>query len=286
VRALRLLAENRMEAFAVDVVGVLADTQQAFDGVAPAYHRANVENVLLEGMRRQLWRAVERHVPPGGHLLDLGCGPGTDDVAFASRGYRVTAIDWSPAMVNEARRRVRTHGVEDRVAVMHLGIQEMEWLRPSTFDAVCSNLGPLNCVPDIDAAARAIAERVRRGGVFVASAIGRVCPWEIALYAARRDWRRVRVRFSSGLTAVPLDGRSVWTRYYAPAEFERAFQAAGFVPLERRALGLFAPPPYLQGFAERHLRAIRLLQRIDEAAGGWPALREMGDHFLVVMRRV
>jgi hypothetical protein len=84
---------------------------------------------------------------------------------------------------------------------------------------------------------------------------------------------------------VPLNGRTVWTRYYAPADFERPFVAAGFSRVSLRALGLFAPPPYLQGFAERHDRITRVLQRVDDAVGGWPGLRTWGDHFLVVLRK-
>jgi len=275
-----------MEARAVDVVAALAETQRAFDGVAREYHRTNVENPLLASMRLRLWRAVERYMHTGSHLLDLGCGPGTDEAHFASRGYRVTAIDWSPAMVREAVARVRNLGLHDRVDVLHLGIHELDRLTPDTFDAAYSNLGPLNCVPDLDAAARSIAARVRPGGLLVASVIGRVCPWEIALYAARRDWRRMTVRFAPQFTPVPLEGRTVWTRYYSPAAFERAFVRAGFARVERSALGLFSPPPYLQAFAERHPSTVRALQRIDAVAGGWPLLRAMGDHFLVVMRRV
>ncbi len=295
---MRLLAEDRVEAGAVDVLvhplphggggdhaTALADTQQAFDGVAASYHRSNVENPLLDAMRRRLWDAVERHVPAGAHVLDLGCGPGTDIVPFATRGYRVTAIDSSAAMVHEARTRVREHGLAGTVDVHRLGIQDIARLAPATFDAACSNLGPLNCVPDLAAAARAIAERVRPGGVLIASVIGRVCPWEIAVYTARRDWRRVRVRFGVDLTPVPLEGRTVWTRYYRPAAFARACAAAGFRSIERRALGLFAPPPYLDAFARRHPSAVAALQRIDDAIGGWPGLRAIGDHFLIVMRR-
>ncbi|HZT76971.1 MAG TPA: methyltransferase domain-containing protein [Vicinamibacterales bacterium] len=269
-----------------DDAAALGETQRAFDGVAAAYHRSNVSNPLLEAMRRRLWSAVHRHVPRGAHLLDLGCGPGTDAAPFAARGYRVTAIDWSPAMVDEAQRRVRAHGVDDRVDVIRLGIHELDQLAPATFDAVCSNLGPLNCVPDLAAAAALVRDRVRPGGVLVASAIGRVCPWEIALYAARGDWRRLRVRFAPQLTAVPLDGRTVWTRYYTPSAFARVFAAAGFATIERRALGLFVPPPYLEGFALRHPAAIRALQAMEDAVGAWPGLREMGDHFLIAMRRV
>ena len=269
----------------MDVVAALADTRRAFDGVARTYHRANVENVLLDAMRLRFWRAVERHVPGGAHLLDLGCGPGTDDVILASRGYRVTGIDWSPAMVAEARRRVRAHGAGDRVRIASIGIHELDRLAPEAFDAACSSFGPLNCVPDLGAAARAIAARVRPGGVLVASVIGRICPWEIAFYAARRNWPRARARFTTAATPVPLEGRRVWTRYYAPSAFERVFAAAGFAAVERRALALFAPPPYLRGFADRHATTVRLLHWMDDAVGAWPLLRGMGDHFLVVMRR-
>jgi hypothetical protein len=52
-----------------------------------------------------------------------------------------------------------------------------------------------------------------------------------------------------------------------------------------RALGLFAPPPYLQTFAERHRRFVRTLERVDDAVGGWPLLRGAGDHFLIVLRK-
>ena len=292
---LRLLAEDRMEARAVAVVAramvggsavdALADTQRAFDGVAAVYHRYNIENALLEGMRRRFRDAVERHVTRGSHLLDLGCGPGTDEVWFAARGYRVTAVDWSPSMVSEARERVRRHRIDDRVSVRNLGIHEIDGLAPSVFDGITSNLGPLNCVPDLDGAALAIARRIRPGGVLVASVIGRVCPWEIALYASRRDWSRLRVRFARGLTPVPLERGTVWTRYHTRSAFERTFASAGFDAVEARALGLLAPPPYLQRFAERHPRTVAALQQLDDAVGSWPGLRNFGDHFLVVMRR-
>ena len=45
-----------------------------------------------------------RELPPWAHVLDAGCGPGRNAAAFKSRGYRVTGIDASPAMVELARR--------------------------------------------------------------------------------------------------------------------------------------------------------------------------------------
>ena len=47
--------------------------------------------------------AFIRHLPPGGHVLDLGCGTGAYAAAMAKRGLVVAAIDGSPEMVRVAR---------------------------------------------------------------------------------------------------------------------------------------------------------------------------------------
>ena len=265
----------------------LVETRDAFDGVAAVYDQSNVENAILAAMRERVHRTVKMFIPVGAHLLDLGCGPGTDAAPLAALGYRVTAADWSPAMVEEARRRVGGAGVSDRVDVQHVGLHEMDRLEPcdARFDGALSNFGPLNCLADLAAAARGIAGRIKPGGVLVASVIGRICPWEMALFAARGDLARAAIRFRRGLVPVPLDGRTVWTRYLQPREFERPFVEAGMRRVSLRALGLFVPPPYMHAFAGRHPDLVAALQRLDDRCGGWPLLRGWGDHFLIVMRK-
>ncbi len=252
LRALRLLAEDVVEAIAVASM-MLFDTQRAFDGVAAGYDQSNAANPTLCHMRAHAREAVQKLVPRGSHVIDLGCGPGTDAEYLAQNGYRVTAIDWSRAMVDEARRRLAGVGLGDRVDVLHAGIHEIEQLAPVQFDAAYSNFGPLNCVDDLAAAAHLIGRRLRPGGVLIASVIGRVCPWEIALYLARGRWWRAAIRFRRDAVPVPLEGRTVWTRYYTPAAFTRIFVDrrlhAGVAPHARpvRAAavprGLCRPPP-------------------------------------------
>jgi SAM-dependent methyltransferase len=281
-----VLDEDRLEARAVALSErALLDTQHAFDSVAADYDRSNTENPILRAMRERVLAEVGRQVAPGGRILDLGCGPGADDVVLAKAGYQVTGIDWSPNMVEEARARIAASGLSGRASVQHLGIHQLDRLPSEIFDAAYSNFGPLNCVPDLSTAATEIAARLRPGGVLIASVIGRICPWELALYTLRGDWDRARIRFASGSVGVPLNGQTVWTRYYAPSEFDRLFAASGFQRMSLRALGLVAPPPYLTGFAERHARVVAVLHRIDDVVGRWPGLRTWGDHFLVVMRK-
>jgi SAM-dependent methyltransferase len=277
--------ESRLEKSAVAIT--LADeTREAFDSVAAGYHRSNCENLVLRGMRQRTIAAVLRHAPRPSHLLDLGCGPGTDAESLAVLGYTITAVDASPRMVDEARRRVHESGLADRVAVHQLGLDALDTLPPASADTAYSNFGPLNCVQDLDGAAGAIARHLRAGGIVVASVIGRICPWEIGLYGARRDLARMRIRFADDFVAVPLNGHVVRMRYYMPRAFEQSFERAGFTRVSLRALGLFAPPPYMQAFAERHRTLVHTLERVDDAMGGWPVLRNAGDHFLIVLRKV
>jgi SAM-dependent methyltransferase len=264
----------------------LLDTQRAFDGVASTYDASHATNAIIHGMRDRLRRAVVARVPAGGRVLDLGCGPGRDAVWFARRGYRVVAIDWSPEMVRQARHRVAREGLAASVDVHYSGIGEVTRFGGDPFDGAYSDLGPLNCVPDLRAAASAIAGCLRDGGVLVSMVMARVCPWEILLHIRRREWERIRVRFSTDAVPVPVGGTVVWTRYYNPGVFARECRAAGLMPESCRSVGLLVPPPYCTGFAERHPAVVDWLARVDDVVGSWPVLRAMGDHLLMVLRQV
>lgn len=261
----------------------LLQTQQAFDSVAADYDGPRGNNELIQRMRDMLWHTVAREVPTGGRLLDLGCGTGIDAYEFARRGYEVVATDWSPRMVERTRSRAEASGLSSRLRAEHLGIQELDRL-DDAFDGIYSNFGPLNCAPDLAAVATQCARLLRPGGRLVFSVIGRICPWEVAHYAFRGRFRRATVRASRGVTAVGMNGHTIWTWYYLPREFYAAF-ATHFTLSSYRALSLFMPPPYLVDRYRRHPRRYERLGRLDDRLGALPGLRDMGDHFLIVMQR-
>jgi len=77
----------------------------------------------------------------------------------------------------------------------------------------------------------------------------------------------------------------VWTRYYTPAQLGKSFIREGFTRSELHAVGVVAPPPYLEAFAARWPSLVDRLLRLDAVVGAWPGLRGCGDHFLAVMQR-
>ncbi|WP_266171416.1 class I SAM-dependent methyltransferase [Dyella subtropica] len=263
--------------------GQLLDTQRAFDSVAADYDGPRGNNELIQRMRLTLWDTVHSEVPSGCRLLDLGCGTGIDAVEFARRGFHVVATDWSPLMVERTRLRVAAAALQSRVTATHLGVQQLDQLE-GEFDGIYSNFGPLNCAPDLRAVAAECARLLRPGGTLFFSVMGRICPWELGYYALRGRFKRAGVRAARGATAVGMNGHTIWTYYYLPREFYRAF-AEHFSLKSYRALSLFMPPPYLVDYYRRRRHWCERLGRLDDRLGALPLLRDMGDHFLMVMRR-
>lgn len=263
----------------------LDDTRTAFDSVAASYDGPRGNNTLIQDMRREMWRSLDATFPRESHLLDLGCGTGLDAVRMAQRGHRILALDWSAGMVARTLDRAVEARLSDKVRTAAIGAHQLERIEgTSVFDGVYSNLGPLNCLPDLAPVARECSRLVRAGGHLVFTVIGRWCPWEIAYYAYRADWTRISVRFARGMTPVRMNGHTVWTRYWTPTELYRIF-ARDFALVDCRALCLFAPPPYMTWIKDRHAAWFQRLWRWDRRVGGWPLLRNLGDHFLMVMAR-
>ncbi|MGH2621006.1 MAG: class I SAM-dependent DNA methyltransferase, partial [Anaerolineales bacterium] len=101
-------------------------------------------------------------------ILDLGCGTGGHAFPLAARGYRVTGVDVSPAMLREAERKLAGH-TRDSVPEFVLGdIRELELDRQ--FDAALmmfAVLGYQASDADLQLALQSVRRHLRPGGLFV-----------------------------------------------------------------------------------------------------------------------
>src|SRR5947209_15724106 len=81
--------------------GELGDVKAGYDRWAGVYDR---DGNPLVAMEEPVVRAAVGNVKDL-DVLDLGCGTGRHAIWLAGAGARVTAIDFSPGMLDEARRK-------------------------------------------------------------------------------------------------------------------------------------------------------------------------------------
>jgi SAM-dependent methyltransferase len=70
------------------------------------FYDENAEHYCQSTVNLDLNKVYEtflKEIPFRGHILDAGCGSGRDTRAFLDRGYRVTAIEASPALAGFAK---------------------------------------------------------------------------------------------------------------------------------------------------------------------------------------
>ncbi len=269
----------------------LAETAAAFDSVAPTYDGPQGNNPLIQRMRDIVWQRIEGFLKGPSTLIDIGCGTGIDAQHFAQLGHHVFATDWSPEMVERAGARANCE--PGQITALRVGAQEFDRLAsefklgPDTIDISYSNFGPLNCVPDLGHTAASLAAITRPGGYAVFTVIGRYCPWEVAHYVRKRRFTRAKVRFERESTPVGMNGHTIWTRYFTPREFAREWigDADQWQVEYYESLSLFVPPPYLDKVGEKFPKVFERLVSLDASTARLPLFRDMGDHFMLVMRR-
>jgi len=163
------------------------------------------------------------HAASSARLLDVASGPGFVAAAAAARGARVTGLDFSPAMIAEARRRY--HGV-----TFQEGDAEALPFEPDSFDAVVMNFGLLHLArPDT---AIAEAHRVLRAGGRYAFTV-----WAPPTQAVGFGVVLKAIE-TFGRTDVPLPEGPPFFRFSEPDEAREALARGGFVDSEVRVVPL------------------------------------------------
>ena len=139
-------------------------TDRTLKDATIAYYEDQAETFFAETVAvdmAPLYARFLAHVPPGGHILDAGCGSGRDALAFRRLGYSVTAFEASPALA--------------QLASSHCGLpvevrrfQEIDW--EDRFDGIwaCASLlhVPMAELPDV---LRCLGRALKPDGVLYAS---------------------------------------------------------------------------------------------------------------------
>ena len=101
-----------------------------------------------------------------GRLLDLACGTGSAAIELARRGFSVTGVDSSPAMLREARRKATEAGIA--AEFLQMDVRELD-LVGEVDAATClyDSLNYLLTVDEVASVMQRVGGALRPGGAFV-----------------------------------------------------------------------------------------------------------------------
>lgn len=109
----------------------------------------------MAGTKRPYFADLRAVVPPGSHVLDYGCGIGSDGLRLLAAGYRVSFADFANPSTEYLRWRLARRGVD--APVYDLDGDDI----PTGFDAAYS----IDVIEHVDDPFAFLAELERRAGV-------------------------------------------------------------------------------------------------------------------------
>ncbi len=247
-----------------------------FDRRADAYAREYAARTwrgeALRLRRDRVLAVLDRVVPRGGAVLDVGCGPGALAPSLHARGHRFCGVDLSPGVLAVARRR---HGALARTAFVRADMGRLPFA-DGRFDAVVA-MGALEYTADPVASLAELARVARPGGHLVVTLPYHWSPYNRWHRFGERCYRRLTGRAWAGPLAARADERrqhaysEAWLPRHAPpgcavVETEYCWFKLLPAPLDRWL-------PWLDS------RLMRLLQPL-----GRGPMRKLGSAIVVAVR--
>jgi SAM-dependent methyltransferase len=132
-----------------------------YDSIAGLYH-SNWDNWYLPQACIALNRLLFSRLEPGSHVLDVCCGSGHVTRELLARSFRVTGVDASSGLIEQARRDL------PRAKFMVADIREATF--EQQYDAALSTFDSMNHLielPDLEAAFRSVHRALLPGAPFL-----------------------------------------------------------------------------------------------------------------------
>ena len=203
-----------------------------------AYRQPRGANDVILAERLRLALVLTENVSSNASALDAGCGAGPLTVALARRGYRVTAVDLSPRMVELCHHALAEAGIDAGSVHLSCGDSLQMELGAGPFDVIYA-LGFLQYQEDERQALERLLQLLRPGGRLVVSGpIGRRLgnlfgAWDLVTGARRR----LEAALGRGRSQELEQLLAISNNTYSVGRLRRLLDDAGFETLALRPHG-------------------------------------------------
>lgn len=267
----------------------VAMTEPTFSTIAEAFSRtAEKYDAFAEDhpnqtrMRSKVYSHVQRYLPAGSRILELNAGTGIDAVELARRGYRVHATDIAQGMLDRLDDKITQSGLKEKITIQQCSFTELNNIQGAPFDAVFSDLGGLNCIPDLAPVIAQLPHVLRPHGLVTWVLMPPVCLWEMA-EIFRGHPRLAFRRFARNGTRAHLEGLYFTVYYFTPKQVLKWF-GDEYDCLGIQGLSVITPTAESKNFAKRYTRLYQTLCWLDDRLASLPPWRGWGDFFIITMR--
>jgi ubiquinone/menaquinone biosynthesis C-methylase UbiE len=254
----------------------------AFSRTAEKYDAFANDHPNQTRMRNKVYAHVERFIPARSRILELNCGTGTDAIELARRGYHVHATDIAPGMLERLQDKIGQNSLSEHITFQLCSFTELNQVQSAPFDAVFSNLGGLNCIPDLSEVIVQLPNVLRPGGIVTWVLMPPVCLWEMA-EIFRGHPRLAFRRFARNGTRAHLEGLHFTVYYFTPKKVLGWF-GGKYDYLAIEGLSVITPTAESKNFANRYTRLYQTLSWLDDRLAYRSPWRGWGDFFIVTMR--
>jgi ubiquinone/menaquinone biosynthesis C-methylase UbiE len=258
-----------------------------FDTLAADYDHSFSQSLTGSQQRSQSrrWLAAFLQDKKELTILEINCGTGDDALWLASLGHRVTATDLSGAMIAEAKKKQAIHSALYPVNFLQCDLNELQF-QYSTFDLVFSNFSGLNCIPPdkLQLLNEHFYSFLKPGAHIAVVVFGKYSVWEMAYYGIKLRFGTAFRRWKKSPGVLKLkDGLKQSVYYYSISRFTKLMNQ--FELMEKRPVGLFIPPSYLENFIQRRPRFFRFLLTMEKKNGGYPRFAGLADHCYLLLKK-
>lgn len=153
-----------------------SDIRQFYDDSADKESR-RLERHQLE--RDMTWRYLDKYLPRQGKILEIGAATGAYTIPLAKRGYSVTAVDFSPNLLEICQKKVKEEGLREKVNCLVADARDMAGVVAADFDAALM-MGPLYHLileEDRRQALQEVFQRLKPRGIIFSTFISRYGIW-------------------------------------------------------------------------------------------------------------